>query len=60
MADDPNKRGPADRQRVNIHERHEVRYWCDRFGVSEEKLREAVSKAGVMVKDVEQQLARKG
>jgi hypothetical protein len=56
MPDDPSKRGPQDRSRINLNEDYEVRYWADRFGVSREQLREAVAKAGPMVKDVEQQL----
>ena len=34
MADDPNKRGPADRSRISLLEPHEVQYWADKFGVS--------------------------
>lgn len=58
MSDNPEKRGPADRTRVNVNEEHEVRYWTERFGVSEEQLREAVQKAGVMVEDVERVLRK--
>ncbi|MBS0657616.1 MAG: DUF3606 domain-containing protein [Verrucomicrobia bacterium] len=58
MSDNPEKRGPADRTRVNVNEEHEVRYWTERFGVSEEQLREAVQKAGVMAEDVERVLRK--
>lgn len=53
MPDDKDRRGPADRLRVNVNEEYEVRYWAERLGVSEERLRAAVRAVGVMVKDVE-------
>ena len=52
MADDPNKRGPQDRTRINVNEPHEVRYWTETLGVTEAQLRSAVAAAGVEVKDV--------
>lgn len=58
MADDLSKRGPADRDRINVHEEHELRYWSEKFGVSYEKLKEAVAEVGVMAKDVEQVLKK--
>jgi hypothetical protein len=57
--DNPDKRGSADRSRVNVNEPHEVRYWTDRFGCSEDDLRLAVKRVGVMVADVEAALAGK-
>jgi hypothetical protein len=30
MADDPTKRGPADRSRISLLEPHEVQYWADK------------------------------
>jgi hypothetical protein len=42
MADNPNKTAPQDAQRINMNEDHEVRYWTERFGVSKEKLQQAV------------------
>lgn len=53
MADDLGKRGPQDRSRVNVNEPHEIAWWTQKFGVSEQQLREAVKKAGVSAKDVE-------
>jgi hypothetical protein len=58
MSDDTSKRGPADRQRVNLDEDYEVRYWTQKWNVSEERLREAVAAAGVMADDVEAWLRR--
>lgn len=56
MADDLNNRGPQDRARVNVNEDHEVRYWCGKFGCTEDELRAAVDRVGVMAADVEQAL----
>lgn len=58
MPDDKTKRGPADRERINIHETWELDYWATHFGVSKEKIKEAVGKVGVMVKDVKRHLGK--
>jgi hypothetical protein len=52
MADNPSARGPQDRQRIDIHQEHELRYWTEKFGVSADALREAVQQVGPMVQDV--------
>lgn len=52
MADDKTLRGPADAARINVNEDHELRYWTKALGVTEQKLRAAVSAAGVMANDV--------
>ena len=38
MPDNPKKRGKADRQRVNIHQLHELRYWAKAFRCSQEAI----------------------
>ena len=53
MADDKTNRGPADRERINVHEDYELRYWSGKFGCTHEELKAAVKKAGVMAKNVE-------
>jgi hypothetical protein len=58
MSDDKSKRGIADRDRINVHEDYECRYWSEKFGVSTDKLKETVRRVGVMVKDVERELKR--
>lgn len=58
MADDLSKRGPRDRDRVNVHEDWEANYWSKKFGVSKQQLQEAVQKVGVMAKDVEKYLKK--
>lgn len=58
MADDLNKTGTGDRSRVNVEQEHELRYWTQAWGVSPERLREAVMKAGPMVTDVARELGK--
>jgi hypothetical protein len=59
MADDKSNRGSPDRDRINLSQEHEVRYWSERFGVSPEQLKEAVRQAGPTVDAVEKQLRRR-
>lgn len=56
MSDDLSNRGPADRARININEPHEIAYWTQALGCSEEELRRAVDAVGVMARDVREQL----
>jgi hypothetical protein len=56
MADDLTKRGKPDRERISLTEEWELRYWCDKFQVSEAELRDAVEQVGSMAKDVEKLL----
>jgi hypothetical protein len=57
--DNKTKRSPQDAKRINIHEDYEVRYWTQRFGCTPEQLKAAVEKVGVMVENVERELAGK-
>jgi hypothetical protein len=58
MADDPTKRDYRDRDRINIHERHELEYWSQKWNVAPDVLKAAVEKVGVMVKDVALELEK--
>ncbi len=58
MADNMENRGPQDRDRINVNEEHEVRYWTEALGVTREQLEAAVREAGVMAKDVREHLRR--
>jgi diaminopimelate decarboxylase len=49
MSDDLSKRGPQDASRINVNEEWELRYWTQKFGVTEEELKAAVKTAGVNV-----------
>jgi hypothetical protein len=46
MADDKTKRGGSDRSRINLQERYEVEYWTKKFGVTKERLEQAVQRVG--------------
>ena len=56
MADDLKNRGAQDRARVNVNEDHEVRYWTQKWGVSQEQLAAAVNKVGVSADAVAREL----
>ena len=58
MADDKSNRGSADRARVNVHEAYELEYWSKDFGVSPDRLRELVSKHGVMAVEIRRALGK--
>jgi hypothetical protein len=58
MPDDLTKKGPQDRSRISLIEPHEVQYWADKFGVSKERLSEAVRNVGHSAADVERELKK--
>jgi hypothetical protein len=56
MADDKSKTGQSDRIRINVNEDYELRDWAKKFGVSPERLKQAVKKVGPMAQDVGNEL----
>lgn len=46
MSDDKHNTGSPDRDRINVREDYEVRYWTEILGVSAEELRAAVESVG--------------
>jgi hypothetical protein len=44
------------RSRININDKYEIAHWTARLNVSEQQLRDAVAKVGVLVSDVEHEL----
>jgi len=46
MSDDTALRGPQDSSRIALGEDYEVRYWTDKFGVSQDELVDAVKAVG--------------
>jgi hypothetical protein len=58
MSDNLQDRGPRDRARVDVNEEWELRYWSDKFGVSTERLKEAVARVGPMAENVEEYLRK--
>jgi hypothetical protein len=58
MADDTTKRDHRDRDRINVHEDYELRYWTKELGVTSEKLKRTVEKVGVLATDVRKALRK--
>jgi len=58
MANDRTFEAPQDRIQINLSEDYEVRYWCRKFGVTPDVLREAVDKVGNSTKAVEVELGK--
>jgi hypothetical protein len=58
MVDDKTKRRPQDSSRVSLSEDWEVDYWTERFGVSRDRLRQAVQEVGNDAEAVGRYLAR--
>lgn len=56
MSDDKTKTGGQDRKRISLEQDYEVRDWAEKFGVSQDELRAAVSRVGNMAEDVERDL----
>lgn len=60
MTDNPLYKDGRDDTRINLHQAHEIRYWTNKWTITETTLRTAVAAAGVLVKDVEAWLRRNG
>jgi|KBSMisStandDraft_5_1062788.scaffolds.fasta_scaffold307736_3 hypothetical protein len=58
MSDHTTDRSRQDQLRINVNEPHEVRYWTQRLDCSEQELRAAVARGGVMAEDVRAALGR--
>ena len=56
MQDNLKKTGKAHDHRINMQPDHEITYWSNQLGVTKERLKLAVSKAGPMVADVKEWL----
>jgi hypothetical protein len=54
MSDNLQNRGGQDRQRIDVNEDYELRDWAKKFGVSKERLKEAVQAVGDRADKVEQ------
>ena len=59
MLDDPKKRSPIDRTRVDVNAKWEVVYWCGKFRCTETELKDAVKLVGSMATAVQARLLRK-
>ena len=57
MPDDKTKTA-QDRRRIDLSQHYELRYWCAKFGVSEDRLHAAIQKVGTMADDVARELGK--
>lgn len=58
MSDDLEKKIPQDATKVNVNETWELDYWSKKFGVTEERLKEAVKAVGTSADAVEKYLRK--
>jgi len=56
MSDNLNQRGGQDRKRIDVSQDHELRDWSTKFGVTPERLKEAVQAVGTQADKVEEHL----
>jgi hypothetical protein len=58
VADNLDRREPEDKFKINVHEEWELEYWARKFGVTKEKIKDAVKQVGVQTKDVAKHLGK--
>jgi Protein of unknown function (DUF3606) len=59
MADDfKNRNAPRDRSCISVKHEHEVRYWTERLGCSEDELAAAIAKVGNSADAVRGEISR--
>jgi len=58
MPDDLSNRGAQDRARISLSEPHEVKYWTQKWSVTEEELKRAVARVGNSAAAVAKQLGK--
>ncbi|KEQ53730.1 DUF3606 domain-containing protein [Sphingobium chlorophenolicum] len=56
MSDDKTLRAPQDSSRIAMGEDYEVEYWTNKFGVSRDRLQQAVDAVGNSADAVEKHL----
>ncbi|QGY03846.1 DUF3606 domain-containing protein [Methylobacterium mesophilicum SR1.6/6] len=59
MIDNLRRREPEDKSKINVHEDWELEYWARRFGVTKERIKDAVRQVGVQTKDVAEFLGQR-
>jgi Protein of unknown function (DUF3606) len=58
MPEDGTRLGKTDRDRIDVNEDFELRDWSYKFGVSPERLKEAVARVGPMASEVAKHLVK--
>ena len=56
VPDDLSKRSGQDRKRIDVSQEHELRDWSEKFGVSRDRLKEAVQSVGDRAEAVQEYL----
>jgi hypothetical protein len=56
MSDDKTNASGQDRKRINVHQDYELRDWSKKFGVTPDRLKEAVAAVGAQAEKVESYL----
>jgi hypothetical protein len=56
MPEDTRNRGHRNRDRIDVTQEQECRYWSGKLGVSVDRIRDAVKHVGPIAKDVEHHL----
>ena len=59
MSDDLKDAGLNDGLRINVNESWEVQHWCRTFRCSEDALKAAVQRVGVMAVDVRREMEKR-
>lgn len=59
MADDKSSRGPQYLSRISLGDDYEVRYWTDKFGISNSLLEGVVRSVGASASAVEEELRKR-
>jgi len=60
MADNLKQRGGQDRMRIDVSQEHELSDWSQKFGVSPDRLKEAVRAVGTQAEKVQAHLQSGG
>lgn len=58
MVDATNNHEPASLTRINVQDEHDVTWWAEHFGISDEQLKAFVHAVGPMVIDVQEEIER--
>jgi hypothetical protein len=53
MSDNTSNSGGQDRQRINVHQDHELRDWAKKFNATPEQIKDAVQAVGDRADEVE-------
>lgn len=58
MANEKQHPVDQDRDRIDVSEEHECRFWTEKFGVTYQQLKKVVAEVGPLVKDVRERMTK--